>query len=105
MHACLERSSVVGSDDAKDYYLQAANCYKLAENPNAAIKCYEKAIKCEENDADCAPHYKEAALCVKETDSETYCKYIQKAIDLYSLSGRTSQAAAMAKDCAQYLEE
>ena len=32
-------------------------------------------------------------------------KYTQKALDLYSLAGRISTGATMAKDCAQMMEE
>lgn len=44
-------------------------------------------------------------MCVKETDPAKYVEYIKRAIDLFSLSGRTSQAAGLSKDCAQHLEE
>jgi len=37
-----------------------------------AIGCYEKAIKCEESDADAATHYKEIAICAKELDADKY---------------------------------
>jgi tetratricopeptide (TPR) repeat protein len=49
------------ADDSKELYLQAANCYKLSNDFNRALHCYEKCIECEENDADQAVHYREAA--------------------------------------------
>jgi len=65
-----------------------------------ALKCYEKCIECEENEIDGATHYREAAICIKESDTDKYLELIKKAIDLYSLSGRASTGATMAKDCA-----
>ena len=88
------------ADEAKDLYLQAANCFKLGQDMDNALKCYEKCIECEESEADCAAHYREAANCIKESDSERYLQLIRKAIDLYSLSGRSSTGATMARDCA-----
>jgi len=49
---------------------------------------------------DCATHYREAAICIKEADLNKYQELIKKAIDLYSLSGRASTGATMARDCA-----
>lgn len=62
--------------------------------------CYEKCIECEENESDAATHYREAAICIREHDSDKYVQLIKKAIDLYALSGRSSTAATMSKDCA-----
>ena len=64
------------------------------------MECYEKAIKCEANEEDCGPHYREASICIKDVDTDKYLKYVKKAIDIYSMSGRTSTAAGMSKDCA-----
>jgi tetratricopeptide (TPR) repeat protein len=57
----LTRGRQDRADDAKDLYLQAANCYKLSSDFQNAINCYEKCIECEENEADAATHYREAA--------------------------------------------
>jgi len=67
--------------------------------------CYEKCIKCEENELDAAGHYREAATCIKNTDSTKYLEYLKKAIDMYSLSGRASTSAGIAKECALELED
>ena len=93
------------NDDAKDLYAKAANCYKLAQDYNSALECYMECIRCEEDEADCAPYYRDAANCVKETDIDKYVSLTRKAIDLYSLSGRASTGAGMAKECATLLEE
>jgi len=93
------------ADEAKEFFTKAAHCYKLSQNMEKAIECYEKCIKCESSDADAAPHYKEIAICAKELDADKYTQYSLKAIDLYSLAGRTSQAARMAKECGEFLEE
>ena len=57
------------ADEAKDLYLQAANCFKLSQDLQNAVLSFEKAIKCEENEVDAAPHFREAANCVKSTDT------------------------------------
>lgn len=101
----LWRGKADRADEAKDLYLQAANCYKLSNDFKSALKCYEMAIQCEENEADAAPHYREAASCVKEHDSDKYVELMKKAIDLYALTGRCSTGATMSRDCAQKLEE
>lgn len=54
---------------------------------------------------DAAPHYREAANCIKEKDTDKYVELTTKAIDLFSLSGRSSTGAGMAKECATFLEE
>lgn len=38
------------ADDAKELYLQAANCYKLQDDMESALRCYQECIKCEESD-------------------------------------------------------
>lgn len=64
-----------------------------------------KVIKCEETDQDKAPHYKEMAMIVKEHDVDQYYEHVKKAIEMYSMGGRTSQAASLSKECAQQMEE
>ena len=93
------------ADEAKDLYLQAANCYKLAQKMDLAIECYEMCIKCEESERDCATHYREAANCIKNHDVDKFVELTAKAIDLYALTGRSSTGAGMAKECATVLEE
>jgi tetratricopeptide (TPR) repeat protein len=96
----LMRGKQDRADDAKDLYLQAANCYKLSNDFQNALMCYEKCIESEESEADAASHYREAALCIKEHDTDKYVSLIKKAIDLYALSGRSSTGATMSRDCA-----
>lgn len=64
-----------------------------------------KCVECEEDEADAAPHYREAANCMKEKDQDQYVMLTWKAIDLYSLNSRSSTGASMAKECAIILEE
>lgn len=94
------RSKQDRADEAKDLYLQAANCFKLTGDWKNALSAYEHAIKCEESEADAAPHFREAANVVKEHDSDKYLELVKKAIDLYSLTGRASTGAQMSRDCA-----
>ena len=77
----------------------------LATDYENAIACYERCIKCEVSEEDRAPHYRDAAKCLKDHDTDRYVEYIKKAIDIYSMSGRASTSASMAKECAQKLEE
>ena len=56
------------NDDAKDLYLNAANCWKLAQQFDKAYECYMKCVECEEDESDAAPHFREAANCMKEKD-------------------------------------
>ena len=48
---------------------------------------------------------RDAANIIKSTNSDKYIKLVKQALELFTLSGRTSQAASMAKDCAEKLEE
>ena len=66
---------------------------------------YMRCVECENDDGFKASHYKEAAMVVKQTDTQQYLELIQQAIRLYQLAGRMSQACSMAKDCAEKLEE
>lgn len=64
-----------------------------------------KCVECEEDESDAAAHYREAANCMKEKDTDEYVKLTYKAIDLYSLNSRSSTAASLAKECAILLED
>ena len=92
-------------DEAKDLYLQAANCYKHAKDPKQALEMYMRSIDCEADDGFKASHYKEAAMVVKQHDTQKYLELIQHAIRLYQFAGRMSQACNLCKDCAEKLEE
>ena len=70
-------------DDAKDLYQQAANCYKHAREPEQAVEMYLKCVECENDDGYAANHYKEAALCMKQHDTQRYLQLIKEAIRLY----------------------
>jgi hypothetical protein len=48
---------------------------------------------------------KEAATIVKGEDTDKYIKLANKAIDIYTMGGRSSSAAALSKDVAEKLEE
>ena len=70
-------------DDAKELYSQAANCYKHARDTDQALVMYMRCIECEEDDGFKAGYYKEAAMCVKATDTQKYLEYITQAIKFY----------------------
>jgi len=92
-------------DEAKDLYQQAANCYKHARDHKQALEMYMRCIDCEADDGFKATFYKDAAMVVKQHDSQKYLELIQNAIKLYQLANRISQACSMCKDCAEKLEE
>ena len=48
------------NDDARELYLKAANCFKLAEDKYKAAEMYIKCADMEDNMAQKASHYKEA---------------------------------------------
>lgn len=72
----------------------------LAQDYENAIEMYERCIKCESSEEDRAPHYRDAAKALKDVDTDRYVTYVRKAIDIYSMSGRASTSASMAKECA-----
>ena len=93
-------------DEAKDLYAQAANCFKLSKSWEEATTCYLKCVECSgEDDSDCAGYYLEAAHCIKNANTNKFLEYARIAIDKFCLSARISQAASLAKECADRLEE
>lgn len=95
-------------DEAKEFYSQAANCFKLAKNWDRAVECYLECVKCtgEEDSSDIAGYYSEAANCLKNShNTNKYLEYARIAIERFSLAARLSQAASLAKDCAEVLDE
>ena len=64
-------------NDAKDLYQQAANCYKHAKDPEQAVAMYMKCVECEEDEGFKANHFKEAALCVKQSDTQKYLELVK----------------------------
>ena len=81
-------------------FKQAANCYKMSNNYDSAARCLEKCINCEESDRDKAEHYKELARLFKESDTDKYVQFTQKAIDLSVMAGRSGVTAQLSKECA-----
>jgi tetratricopeptide (TPR) repeat protein len=92
-------------DEAKEYYQQAANCFKHAQDPTTAVEMYLKCIECESENSFKANLYRDAAAVCKSTNTEQYIQMVLKATELYALSGRGSMAANLARDCAEKLEE
>lgn len=70
-----------------------------------AVDCYLKCVECEQEEADQAQHYLEAAHCIKKINTNLFLEYSQKAIRAYCLGGRISSAASLAKECSEKLEE
>ena len=62
-------------------------------------------IECEPENLFKASFLADAAKIIKSVNSDKYVKFIQQAIGFYSIAGRTSSAASLAKDCADKCEE
>ena len=93
-------------DEAKELYAQAANCFKLSKNFEKAVECYQKCVNCSgEDDTEVAGYYLDAAHCIKNVSTNKFLEYAKVAIDKFCLSARLSQAANLAKECAEKLEE
>ena len=93
-------------DEAKELFAQAANCYKLSKNWESAADAYLRCIDdSADSDSDQAGYYLEAAHCIKNVNTNKFLEYSRTAIDKFCLSARNSQAASLAKECAEKLEE
>ena len=69
---------------------------------NANLRC----IECSPNeDSEQAGYLLEAAQCIKNVNTNRFLEYSKTAIEKFCLSGRISQAASLAKQCADKLEE
>ena len=66
---------------------------------------YIKCADCESQEQDKASHLTNAAMCVKEHDVRQYMQLVNAAIQLCQISGKTSKACDLSKDCAEKLEE
>jgi hypothetical protein len=65
-----------------------------------------RCIECSnEEDSDVAGFYLEAAHCVKNISTNKYLEYAKIAIDKFCLAARISQAANLAKEIAEKMEE
>jgi hypothetical protein len=63
------------------------------------------AIECEPENLFKASYLSDAAKIIKSVNTDKYIKFVNQAIGYYSIAGRTSSAASMAKDCAEKCEE
>jgi hypothetical protein len=69
------------------------------------MEMYLRCAECEPDEGFKANHLRDAAIVIKNQDSDQYIKLITQAIELFSITGRTTQASSLAKDCAEKLEE
>lgn len=70
-------------DEAKELFQQAANCYKLTKNWEAAVQSLQRCVECtpEGEDRDLGGIYHEMANCVKNTSASQFIKFAKIAID------------------------
>lgn len=71
-----------------DFYQQAANCYKAANDRESALECLQLCIKCESEPLLKAALLNECAKIIKGVNSDKYLKFIKEAIEYYTLAGR-----------------
>jgi len=101
----LMKGKTERQDDAKEFFSQAANCYKLDKKLEESVEMYLKCAECESEEGFKANFYRDAAQAIKSIDGERYVKLNKQAIELFFISGRTSQASTLQKTCAEKLEE
>ena len=92
-------------NEAKELYKQASNCYKAGNDKESAVECLLLCLECEPENLFKASFLSDAAKIIKSVNSDKYVKFINQAIGYYSIAGRTSSAATLAKDCAEKCEE
>ena len=93
-------------DEAKDLFQQAANCYKLCKDYERAVAALLRCIECSPGEeSEQAGFYLEAAHCIKNVSTHKFLEYSRTAIDKFCLVARISQAAGLAKECAEKLDE
>lgn len=93
-------------DEAKELFQQAANCYKLSKDFEKAVAALLRCIECSPgDDSEQAGFYLEAAHCMKNINTHKFLEYARIAIDKFCLVARISQAAGLAKECAEKLDE
>lgn len=79
----LTKSKSDRMDEAKEYFQQAANCYKHSHNHRAAMEMYLRCAECEDQESFRANFIRDAAIIIKNQDTESYMKLIKQAIELY----------------------
>lgn len=93
-------------DEALELFKQAANCYKLCKDYEKSVAALLRCIECCPNDeGEQASLYLDAAHCMKNLSTHKFLEYARIAIDKFCLVSRVSQAASLAKECAEKLDE
>lgn len=95
-------------DEAQELYQKAGNQFKLAHEWNDAADCYVQyalvsgkiGMPTEE-----AQGYVEAANCLRKVAPDSSLEWYDKAIEMYSGSGRYQQAAKQLKSVAELMEQ
>lgn len=77
-------------DEAKEFFEQAANCYKHNRDFESALEMYMLCADCEKDDQFKANYYRDGANIIKSLDTQRYVELARKAIEMFSISGRTS---------------
>ena len=95
-------------DEAQELYQKAGNQFKLAHEWNDAADCYVQYAFVSEKLGianDMAQGFVDAANCLKKVSAQSSLEWFDKAIDIYSGSGRYQQAAKTLKSVAELLEQ
>lgn len=94
-------------EDAADYYVKAANLFKVAKKWDLAADGFLKAAECQlktSSKHEAATNYINAANCYKKTNPNDRIKYLKAAVELFTDEGRFSIAAKQLKEIAEFLE-
>ena len=95
-------------DEAQELYQKAGNQFKLVKEWNDAADCYVQYAFCSqklEMPSEEAQGYVEAANCLRKVSTQNSLEWYEKAIQIYSNTGRYQQAAKLLKTIAEALEQ
>lgn len=67
-------------DDAKEFFEQAANCYKHNKDHEKALEMYMKCAECEPNEGFKANYIRDASILIKPIDTQKYIELSTQAI-------------------------
>ncbi|CAH1994569.1 unnamed protein product [Acanthoscelides obtectus] len=95
-------------EESIEYYMRAANLFKMSKNWSQAGHAFEDAAdQClrNNNEAEAAINYVEAAVCFKKCDMVKAIDLYTKAIELYQEKGKFLMAAKIHQNIAELMED
>ena len=95
-------------EEAAELFEKAANNFKLGKCWNDAVYCYEQLAECQmkaDSKHDAATAYVEASKCAAKLQPEKATLLLQKAVALYTDMGRLNMAARQLREIAEVNEK